>query len=131
MTDSEVLVLVRKLEQCQLALEEFHHRDHLAVAAAYLYASDLETAHASMRNSLLRFIAHYGRMGYHETITRFWMERVHERMDSDLCIGEFVSRIQTELADKNLIYAYYSKEVLSSPQAKERWIQPDLIHASK
>lgn len=131
MTDFDVLALVRKLEECRLPLEEFHHRDHLAVAAAYLYASDLETALASMRNSLLRFIAHYGRMGYHETITRFWMERVYERMDNHSCISDFVLRIQSELADKNLIYAYYSKEALNSQRARESWVEPDLVRDSE
>src|SRR5262250_1276188 len=82
MTDFEILTLVRRLERCELSPREFHHRDHLAVCAFYLYSSDMEAALNSMRESLLRFIRHHGVTGYHETITRFWMERVHERMQN-------------------------------------------------
>jgi hypothetical protein len=72
MTDAEILTLVDRLERCLLAKEEFHHRDHLAVAVVYLYASDLETSLDRMRNSLKRFASHHGVTGlYHETLTRF------------------------------------------------------------
>ena len=52
MTDAEILTLVDRLERCLLGKEEFHHRDHLAVAVVYLYASDLVTAMDRMRSSL-------------------------------------------------------------------------------
>src|SRR5438477_9745219 len=74
MTDAEVLTLVDRLERCLLGKEEFHHRDHLAVAVVYLYASDRETSMDRMRASLKRFAAHHGVTGlYHETLTRFWL----------------------------------------------------------
>src|SRR5262249_1959314 len=126
MTDFEILALVRRLERCVLSPREFHHRDHLAVCAFYLYSSDMETALDLMRESLLRFTEHHGLKGYHETITRFWMQRVHERMQNGECLGKFVERLYSELSDKNAIYKYYSREVLESAQAKEKWIEPDL-----
>jgi len=126
MTDAEILTLVRQLEQCQLSPADFHHRDHLAVSAAYLYSGDLETALARVRVALLRFIAHHGLQGYHETITRFWLQQVEKRLDLNLCLAKSVERIQEELGDKNLVYCYYSKELLDSPQARERWVEPDL-----
>ena len=49
MTDAEILTLVDRLERCLLGKEEFHHRDHLAVAVVYLYTSDLEAAMDRMR----------------------------------------------------------------------------------
>ena len=125
MTDSEILTVVRKLEQCVFAPSEFHHRDHLAVCVAYLYAGDLETAMDRMRASLLRFTAHHNVKGYHETITRFWMRLVDQHLDRQLCLGEAVGRIQAELGDKGLIYSYYSKERLHSPEAKQSWMEPD------
>src|SRR5262249_36706292 len=126
MTDFEILVLVRRLERCELSPREFHHRDHLAVCAFYLYRSDMETALNCMRESLIRFTICHGLKGYHETITRFWMERVHERMQTRECIGNFVERLLSELSHKDLIYRYYSREALESAQAKEKWIEPDL-----
>jgi hypothetical protein len=128
-TDAEILTLVRKLEQCQLSPGEFHHRHHLAVSVVYLYATDLETALGAIRDSLNRLIAHYGLKGYHETITRFWMEQVERRLDRKLCLAQSVEQIQAELGDKDLVYAYYSKEALNSQAAKEGWIEPDLVRA--
>jgi hypothetical protein len=130
-TDAEILTLVRKLEQCQLSPREFHHRDHLAVSVFYLSASDLETALAAMRSALKKLIAHYGLKGYHETITRFWMLEVERHLNRELCLAKSVAQIQAELGDKNLIYKYYSKDVLNSPQAKEGWIEPDLVRADR
>ena len=125
MTDSEILTVVRKLEQCEFAPSEFHHRDHLAVCVAYLYAGDLETAMDRMRSSLLRFTAHHNVKGYHETITRFWMRLVEERLERQVCLGEAVRQIQQELGDKGIIYSYYSKERLDSLEAKQSWMEPD------
>jgi hypothetical protein len=127
MTDAEILTLVHKLEQCQLSPADFHHRDHLAVSAAYLYCGDLESALASLRAALQRFIAHHRLKGYHETITRFWMEEIDRRLDRTRCLAEAVKKIQEELGDKNLIYSYYSKQRLGSTQTREEWVEPDLI----
>ena len=125
MTDAEILDLVRKLELCEIAPTEFHHRDHLAVSVAYLYSSEFPAALEKMRATLNRFIGHHGLKGYHETITRFWMQQVSERLDRSLCLCESVQQIQKQLGNKDFIYEYFSKEALSSSQAKEGWIEPD------
>ena len=125
MTDAEILALVLKLEMCEIAPTEFRHRHHLAVSVAYLYASDYATALERMRSTLKRFIGHHGLKGYHETITRFWMQQVSDRLDRSLCLCESVRQIQEQLGDKNLVYRYYRKEILNSAEAKERWIEAD------
>lgn len=127
MTEQEIWMLVRKLEQCEFSPGEFHHRDHLAVAAAYLYETDFEAAMNRMRASLFRFISHHGLKGYHETITRFWMEQVEQRIDRRLSLPESVELVQSCLCDKELVYQYYSKERLNSVEAQEGWILPDQI----
>ncbi len=127
MTDAAILTLVDRLERCLLAKEEFHHRDHLAVAVAYLYASDLETAMDRMRNSLKRFAAHHGVTGlYHETLTRFWLLQVEQRLDRSECLQQSVRDIQEQLNDKNLAFDYYNRERIDSKEARETWLKPDL-----
>lgn len=126
MTDAEILTLVDRLERCLLGKEEFHHRDHLAVAVVYLYASDLETAMDRMRASLKRFAAHHGVTGlYHETLTRFWLRQVEMRLDRGECLEQSVSKVQEQLSDKNLAFAYYSRERINSQEAREKWVEPD------
>ena len=127
MTDAEILTLVDRLERCLLGKEEFHHRDHLAVAVAYLYASDLETAIDRMRSSLKRFAAHHGVSGlYHETLTRFWLQQVEKYLDRSACLSESVREAREQLNDKKLAFAYYSRERIESKKARETWLKPDL-----
>jgi hypothetical protein len=126
MTDGEILTLVDRLERCLLSPSEFHHSQHLAVAAAYLYNSDLESALDHMRSSLRRFVAHHGGNRYHETATRFWMIQVDQRLDRSLSLGAAVERITIALGNKELIDAYYSRERLDSAEARHSWIPPDL-----
>jgi hypothetical protein len=127
MTDAEILTLVDRLERCLLGKEEFHHRDHLTVAVAYLYALDLEAAADRMRATLKRFAAHHGAGGlYHETLTRFWLQQVAAWLDRDLCLRESVRLVQEQLRDKNLPFEYYSRERINSQDAREKRIPPDI-----
>lgn len=126
-TDAEILTLVDRLERCLLGKTEFHHRDHLAVAVAYLYAADFETAFARMRSTLIRFSTHHNvPQLYHETLTRFWISEVNKRLDRSMCLRESVAAIQQALADKSLPQAYYRKETLESQEAKHRFVEADL-----
>ena len=127
MTDSEILTLVDRFERCLLAKEEFHHRDHLTVAVVYLYASNLETAIDRMRSSLKRFAAHHSVPKlYHETLTRFWLLQVEQRLDRRECLQQSVHAIQQKLNDKTLAFEYYSRERIDSNSARETWLEPDL-----
>jgi hypothetical protein len=126
-TDAEILTLVDRLERCLLGKEEFHHRDHLAVAVVYLYFADIETAMDRMRASLKRFATHHGVSGlYHETLTRFWLRHVEMRLDRGQCLRDSVRSIQEQLSDKNLAFEYYSRERIDSKGARETWLEPDL-----
>ncbi len=127
MIDAEILTLVDRLERCLLGKEEFHHRDHLAVAVVYLYASDLEMAMDRMRSSLKRFAAHHSVTGlYHETLTRFWLLQVDQRLERSRCLEESVREVQEQFSDKNLAFEYYSRERIESKEARETWLKPDL-----
>ncbi len=71
---SEIRDVVERFEGCDFALAEFTHARHLTVACWYLCSLTREEALERMRCGLQSFIAHHGKQGYHETITRFWME---------------------------------------------------------
>src|SRR5579864_4480021 len=127
MTDAEILTLVDRLERCLLGKEEFHHRDHLAVAVVYLCAADLEAAMDRMRTSLKRFAAHHGVTGlYHETLTRFWLQQVDKHLDRSDCLSQSVRKLREQLNDKNLVFDYYSRERIESKEARETWLEQDL-----
>src|SRR5690349_18651206 len=127
MTDAEILTMVDRLERCLLGKEEFHHRDHLAVAVVYLYSADIKAAMDRMRASLKRFAAHHDVTGlYHETLTRFWLQQVEKSLDRSECLKQSVSKVRESLNDKNLAFEYYSRERIESKAARETWLKPDL-----
>jgi hypothetical protein len=124
--DEDVRAVVRRLEACTLELPEFHHANHLAVGLAYLQAADFEGAMQLMRASLQRFSAHHGKMGYHETITRFWLWKLQQLTEANpgLGLAKLCDLAALQLGNKELIFRYYDRERLMGPEARERWIPP-------
>ena len=124
-SDAEVWSVVEKFEFCTFGLAEFDHAKHLAVGMAYL-ESGFDEAMRRMRASLRRFSAHHGKTGYHETITRFWLERLGEIRAS--FAGEelwaLCNRAAERLGDKDLIFEYYDRDRLMSEEAKLTWVAP-------
>jgi len=111
---------VRRFENCEYALEEFHHREHLKVAWTYLQLYEYEAAVAKMREGLLRFSAHHGKSGYNETITIFWLRKLQAHSEDDLTEA-------LEKANKDMLFRHFSRERVMSDEAKQHWIEPDLM----
>jgi len=111
---------VRRLEGCEYGLQEFGHQEHLKVAWTYLHLYGYDAALARMREGLLRFSAHYNRSGYNETITVFWMRNLQAHCGEDPI--EVLSK-----ADKQLLFRHFSRERAMSEEAKQHWIEPDLM----
>jgi len=127
--EREIEEVVTKFEQCEYGLAEFPHARHLTVAAWYLTRLPAEEAMAAMRRGLLRFTAHHKKQGYHETITRFWMELVGEflgRHSPGRTLAESVTVLLENYANKQIMFEYYSRERVMSDAAKKGWLEPDL-----
>lgn len=129
-SEAEIKEVVRRFETCEFKNEEFVHARHLTVAAWYVLEFDRSAATQKMRDGLLRFTAHHGKTGYHETITLFWLRavelHVRETRDARDSVG-IVNEIVAALGDKNLISRHYSRERITSPEAKSNWAEPDLV----
>ena len=126
--DADIADLVRAFETCEIHPAEFKHYQHLAVALWYVTRFPYEDASGKMRAGIQRLAAAYGKTGYHETITLFWLKAVHVFF-ADAPAGKPLVELANELADKygkNLIADYYSEERIASSQAKSEWIEPDL-----
>jgi hypothetical protein len=126
--EDAIRTVVEKFETCVYAPEEFIHVRHLTVAAWYLCTLAEDIALNRMRESLLRFTAYHGKQGYHETITRFWMELIAEHLRRQT--GEFsdVQRINDIVVryPKETLFNYYTRDRVMSETAKRGWIEPDL-----
>src|ERR1051325_5581739 len=127
--DDELAALVRAFEACEIHPAEFKHYQHLAVALWYVAHLPFEAATEKMRSGIQRLANAYGKSGYHETITVFWLAIVHAfwaNTTADESIAAATNRLIAGCENKNLIYEYYSRERLNSVAAKTGWVEPDL-----
>jgi hypothetical protein len=127
-------------EECEAFLDEFEvgsvpssewtHQAHIAMATVYLARygdSVLPHTRAALRNHLLsrgKPIALY-----HETLTIFWLAVVAEAMrkQHSLLQHESVRHNCALFGGRSKLHEhYYSFDVFNSPDARARWIPPDL-----
>jgi hypothetical protein len=127
--EREVREVVTRFEHSEYALEEFSHSRHVTVACWYLCTMKPEEALDLMRSGLQHLIAHHGRQGYHETITRFWMELLLEYLHG---LPEAMDRIEKinraveAHREKDVVFRYYSRELVTSNTARREWVEPDV-----
>ena len=126
--ETDLQPIVEGFERCDLKLEEFTHARHLTVAACYLATFPFDEALARMRTGLQRFIAHHGKQGYHETITRFWLLLTEDflRQSRGECFVNQVNALIDSYGRKDVLFEYYSRELVTSVEARNKWIEPDL-----
>ena len=108
----------------------FSHRAHVRLAYVYLAESDVDVARERMRVALVGFLAHHGipAAKYHETLTRAWILAVHHfmhRSPEASSADDFIER-NPLLLDTKIMLTHYSAEVLFSPEARARFVEPDL-----
>lgn len=137
MSESEIEILVREFETHSLPPEEFGHRQHLAVAIWYLqHSASIAEAEERMRSGLIRFLEHHrDPAAYHETITLFWLKRLRsllaeqQQQQQDgvtTSRGRLAPAVLELCGDPLVIFDYYSRGLLASPEAKAGWVEPDL-----
>lgn len=127
--DEEIVDLVRRFESCAIKPEDFRHYQHLTVALWYVREFPYDIASEKMRSGIQKLAAAYGKTGYHETITLFWLLIVRDfaaTSASAESICDLANRLAASCTGKNVINEYYSSDLLSTPEAKERWVEPDL-----
>jgi len=127
--EREIVEVVEKFEECEFALEEFTHARHLTVACWYLCTLSGDKALQRMRDGLQRFIAHHKKQGYHETITRFWMELLENYLCQCLPATSLTSKVNGAIerfAKKDVLFSYYTRELVMSDAARAAWVAPDL-----
>jgi hypothetical protein len=127
--ENEIREVVAKFERCDFILAEFTHARHLTVACWYLSTLPSEQALERMRRGLQSFIAHHGKLGYHETITRFWIELLANYLcqcPQDATLISQVNGALQQFANKDVLFSYYSRDRVMSDAARASWIESDL-----
>ena len=128
-SDGEIRDLVESFEACSFHPSEFRHHQHLAVALWYVRHLPPEEALKRMTGGIRRLAEAYGKSGYHETITLFWLRIVSDfaaQANAGTPLASIANQLIACCDNKNLILDYYSTELLESARAKSEWVEPDL-----
>lgn len=128
-TDDEIHALVSAFEACGFHPSEFRHYQHLTVALWYVWNLSPDEASAKMTKGIRRLAETYGKMGYHETITLFWLRIVANFVAEhrgNKSLSETANALIDRCNDKDLISQFYSAELLATDKAKAEWVEPDL-----
>ena len=128
--------LVARFLACSLPHSEWTHQAHLAVGAWHVARFGPDEALARLRAGIRQLNDSHGTpnsatRGYHETVTRAYVLLLAEFLDSvppPTPLFERVKQLFTsELADKEALLRFYSRERLMSSEARATWIEPDLL----
>lgn len=110
---------------------DWTHKAHLVVALWFLLeCNDTEFALSQLKAAITRFNRAMGKLNVipHETITVFWVMQVRAFVESntsrDFDVLAEALLDGTALTDKDYIYRFYSREVLSTPRARDTYVVP-------
>jgi hypothetical protein len=131
--------IASQFENKTLPKQEWTHHAHIAVALVHIYHyKTVEQTLPVMRERIKAYNLAVGtentdHSGYHETLTIFWLQVVHEyyKAAGTKDIDEiYQDIIKTPLATGNFPAQFYSDELLFSKTARQYWAEPDLKEIS-
>jgi len=106
----------------------FGHRQHVELAWHFLAVHGADQAAGRVAAAIRQVAAAHGQPDrFHETITRSWVRcvAVHRERWPAGTFEEFLNR-NPRLLDPGLLGHFYSPGLLASPEARGRWVHPDL-----
>lgn len=128
--------LLRQFEDLSLPYEDWTHRAHVRVAFLYLRDNPFEVALENVRTGIQAYnakntVAEGPTEGYNETTTHAFLRLVDTTMQS---YGEaFPTKDSNEFCDthpqlltRHILRLFYSPARRMHPDAKTRFIEPDL-----
>jgi len=130
-SDETLAALLSHFEAGTWPIADWRHIHHLAVAACYI-RENLNSMDR-LRDSIKHYnLSQGGRntedSGYHETLTRFWVEVITnylESLPSGLPRLEVARLVVANFASqRDLFQTYYDFDVVKSREARQVWIPP-------
>jgi hypothetical protein len=119
------LDFLNSFEQCSLGSKCWNHSAHLRMGWLVLQQeSTFDSALDRIRLGIKKFNSSNNSIGYHETITVAFARALDSRRFIDETWNDFSKR-NSDLFEKNFLYAFYSPELLNSERARENFIDGD------
>jgi hypothetical protein len=132
---AEIEELVTGFQDHSLPAERWTHQAHLIVGTYFAYYFPLEQAIYYLRSGIITYnVATGGKntheRGYHETITQLWAKLLKDFVQKK-CVGLSLAEscaafLNSPYAAQEVMFRFYSKELLFSTQARALWVEPDL-----
>lgn len=107
----------------------FGHHEHVRLAWLVIDRHGPAAAAEIVGQGIRRMAAAQGKAAlYNETITRFWVLLIAHVRESAGPFGTFEEAIAAAplLSDKNTVLRHWSRSMLFGPEARARWVEPDL-----
>ena len=120
---------IEAMEQLRVANVNFHHRDHIRLAWAYLQRDNPLAAGENLANCIRRYATHNkAPRKYHHTITLAWVRIVAAAMRLTPALESFepFAAAHPFLFEVRLPWTFYSASRLDSEVARAGWVEPDL-----
>jgi hypothetical protein len=135
MTIDRLRGLAQAVEAGTLPAAEFTHQAHIEYAAWTILTLGPDAALPRIRQSIQRLNEAHGKSntstaGYHETITRFYVDRITRELCATTvasCIVESIAQAVDALEDRSLPLRHWSRDRLFSPEARGWWLEPDQL----
>ena len=134
-SDDEIAAIAHGLIHRTLPKPNWTHAAHFAAALWFLCHHSLEHALPLIRDSIRAYneatgVANTETSGYHETITQASLRAAayfrRERHDAPLysICNELLA---SAFGRSDWILLYWTKETLFTPEARRRWVEPDVL----
>lgn len=126
--------LVAAFENQSLPKKEWTHEAHLAVALHFVRNYSRDDVAGAIRKAIILLnnfhgTPNTGNSGYHETLTVFWLSVISAFVRRNRDIADSFGLANQLLEggfDSKLPLRHYTRERLFSPDARRRFIAPDI-----
>jgi hypothetical protein len=133
-SDNEIADIAHGLLHRTLPKADWTHSAHFAAALWFLCHHTFDEALPLLRNSICAYneatgVANTNSAGYHETITQASLRaaahfrNVRSHMPLFIICNELLA---SPLGKPGWIFRHWTKEKLFTPEARRRWVNPDL-----
>lgn len=131
---ADLAAFIHAFEDLTLPKPHWTHHAHLLVGLWYLSKQSPDQALNTVRKRIRAYneavgTANTDEGGYHETLTRFYLEGIaaHMARHAEQPLGVVLQLLlNSPLARSDWPLTCYSRERLFSVQARRHWVEPDL-----
>lgn len=129
-SDDEIAAVARAMMACDLPKAAWTHAAHFATAL-WLLRTRGEAAYAEMPGLIRAYNESVGGRntdteGYHETITQASLRMAHRALGEAPLHVVLAELMAGPCGRPDWIFAYWSRDVLFSVDARRGWVAPDL-----